>query len=214
MGDSSGSRRAVLLFAQGTMATMTLPGGAMQGLTTLHVRATEYTVGPTGPAAMPGDLPPNSGYTYAIDYNLDEAIAANAKDVTFSQAVISYEENFLGFPAGTIVPTGSYDRINGRWVPSTSGRVVKVLSITGGQANLDLDGSNTAASDAAYVALGVTVAERQQLATLYTSGQSLWRVPITHFSTWDKNWPFGPPPDAKPPTQPKPPPDGPPNSPT
>jgi hypothetical protein len=203
MTDGAGTRRATLLFPQGTTATMKLPDGSMQGLTQLHVRATEYTVGANGPAAMPGDLPANSGYTYAVDYSLDEAISAGAKDVTFSQAVISYEENFLGFPAGTSIPTGFSDPLNGRWVPSTSGRVVKVLSITGGQVNLDLDGSNTAASDAAYAALGVTQPERQQLATLYTAGQSLWRVPITHFSPWDKNWGFSPPPDAQPPKQPK-----------
>ena len=39
------------------------------------------------------------------------------------------------------------------------------------------------ADDAATLsALGVTDAERQQLATLYRAGQSLWQVPITHFT--------------------------------
>jgi RHS repeat-associated protein len=45
--------------------------------------------------------------------------------------------------------------------------------------------------------LGITDAERQKLATLYTAGQSLWRVPVAHFSSWDFNWPFGPPDDAE-----------------
>ena len=69
MSDSSGSRRAVLMFKQGTSAIMTLPNGSMQSLSMLHVRATEYTVGPMGPAAMPGDLPGTSAYTYASEYS-------------------------------------------------------------------------------------------------------------------------------------------------
>ena len=48
------------------------------------------------------------------------------------------------------------------------------------------------------------MAERQQLALLYQPGQSLWRVPITHFSPWDCNWPYGPPSDAQSPNQPEP----------
>src|SRR5205085_10367592 len=124
MNDASGTRRARLFFMQGTTAQMKLPGGGMQSLDKLHVRATEFTVGTNGAAAMPGDLPPTSGYTYAAEYSLDEAVAASATDVIFNQPVISYEENFLGFPVGLSVPTGYYDRVSGRWVPSASGRVV------------------------------------------------------------------------------------------
>jgi hypothetical protein len=142
MNDTSGTRRARLIFMQGTTAQMKLSGGSMQSLDKLHVRATEFTVGTNGPNAMPGDLPPNSAYTYALEYSVDEAVAAGATDVIFNQPVISYEENFLSFPTGTTVPTGYYDRASGRWVPSSSGRVVKILSISSGQANLDLDGSN------------------------------------------------------------------------
>ena len=44
------------------------------------------------------------------------------------------------------------------------------------------------ADDAAQLtALGVTAEERARIATLYTAGQSLWRVPLTHFSPWDCN---------------------------
>ena len=49
---------------------------------------------------------------------------------------------------------------------------------------------------AALAALGVSDAERTQLAAIYTIGQSLWRTPVPHFSGWDSNWGFGPPPDA------------------
>ncbi|MGH8474249.1 MAG: PKD domain-containing protein [Methylococcales bacterium] len=205
--DSSGTRRTALLFKQGTTALMTLPGGAMQGLTMLHVRATEFTVGTNGANAMPGDLPATSAYTYAVEYSLDEAVASNAVETTFSQPVIQYNENFLNFPVGVDIPSGAYDRVTGQWIASASGRVVKILSITGGTANLDVNGNGVPATDPEYAALGVNTAERQQLATLYAVNQVLWRVPIIHFSPWDSNWPYGPPPDAQPPKQPSPLPD-------
>jgi RHS repeat-associated protein len=188
MTDTSGSRRTVLMFKQGTTATMTLPDGTTESLPLLHVRATEYTVGPNGPAAMPGDLPPTSFYTYASEYSVDEAVAANAASITFNQPVAQYNENFLNFPAGTVIPSGSYDKTSGIWLPSANGLVIKLLSSTGGAANLDIDGSGNPASDSALTALGINAAERQQLATLYQPGQSLWRVPLNHFSSWDSNW--------------------------
>ena len=202
--DSSGTRRTALLFKQGTTATLKLPGGAMVGLDKLHVRATEFTVGANGPNAMPGTLPANSAYTYAVDYSLDEAVAAQAVETTFSQPVIQYNENFLNFQVGIDIPSGAYDRVTGQWVASQSGRVVKILSITSGTANLDVNGGGVPATDPEYATLGISTAERQTLATLYAVNQSLWRVPIIHFSPWDSNWPYGPPPDAEPPDSPPP----------
>ena len=164
--DSDGVRQATLLFRQGTTAMMVLADGSTQPLTNLHVRATEYTVGPNGPATMPAELPATSAYTYAVEFNTDEAVAAGARNVLFSQPVINYVENFLNFPAGTIVPAGSYDRGEGRWVSEDNGRVVRVLSITGGVANLDVTGNGQPAGDADYAALGITVAERQRWRSL------------------------------------------------
>src|SRR5438876_3897286 len=76
VADADGTRQATLLFAPGTQATMTMPGGGTQPLSTMSVHATEYTVGPTGPSAMPAGLPPNSLYTYAVEYTVDEALNA------------------------------------------------------------------------------------------------------------------------------------------
>ena len=73
--DERGSRRATLLFTPGTQAAMVLPDGRTQSVTSLHIRATEYTVGPNGKAALPGELPPTSGYTYAVELSVDEADA-------------------------------------------------------------------------------------------------------------------------------------------
>lgn len=195
--DTDGSRQATLLFPQGEQATMTLPDGSTAPLMSLDVRETEYTVGATGPMAMPGTLPPTSGYTYAVELSVDQAMAAGATRVNFTQAVPFYVENFLHFPVGMAVPSGYYDRGRGAWVPSDNGRVIAIVSETAGVADIDIDGDGNADSPAVLASLGVTAAERVQLANLYAPGASLWRVPIDHFTPWDCNWPYGPPDDAK-----------------
>jgi len=73
VSDASGTRQATLLVMPGTTAEMTFPNGSGQSLSTFTVRATELTVGATGPEAMPQLLPPTSGYTYALELNADEA---------------------------------------------------------------------------------------------------------------------------------------------
>ena len=52
--------------------------------------------------------------------------------------------------------------------------------------------------------LNLPADELAKLGTLYSAGQELWRLEIPHFTSWDCNWPFGPPPDAKGPKKPKP----------
>ena len=106
---------------------MAMPDGTFQPISTLNVRATEYTVGENGPQAMPAELPPTSGYTYAVEFTVDQAMAAGATDVRFSQPVYHYVENFLEFPVGGIVPSGYYDRQQGRWIPSENGRIIEVV---------------------------------------------------------------------------------------
>ncbi len=191
--DPDGARQATLLFPQGTQAALAFPGGATQPIHSLTVRATEYTVGPTGPQAMPGELPPTTGYTYAVELSVDEATAAGASEVRFDRPVITYLENFLHFPAGTVVPVGYYDRVRAFWLAAAlDGRVIDVLTVASGTADLDVDGSGQPASAATLAGLGITDAERQQIAALYTAGQSLWRVPVTHFTPYDYNWALQP----------------------
>lgn len=197
--DADGTRRATLLLPAGTTATLTLADGTVTPLSVAHVRATEYTVGAAGPSAMPGELPPSSGYTYAVELSMDEALAAGATRVDFSRPVPFYLENFLNFPVGGAVPAGWYDRERAVWVPSANGRIVRVLTVDAGLAQLDVDGSGQPADAAALAALGIDAAERAQLAALYAPGASLWRVPIPHLTPWDFNWPFDLPFGALPP---------------
>jgi hypothetical protein len=119
-------------------------------------------VGEDGPNNMPGQLPANSAYTYAVELSADEAtVKVNGKDVMFDQPVVFYVENFLNFPVGIDVPVGYYDRDKGQWMPSDNGRIIKIMSITDGKAEIDTDGDDTADNDSS---LGITDAERERLA--------------------------------------------------
>lgn len=195
--DTDGSRQATILLPKGVQAEMQMPDGTSSPLSTLTVRATEYTAGENGPQAMPGELPANVAYTYCVEYSVDEAVKAGAKSVRFDQPIYHYVENFIGFPVGGIVPVGYYDYDRAAWIPSENGRVIKILSTNEGIANLDIDGSGLPADNNALGSLSVTDEERRKLAALYQPGQTLWRVPVTHFTPIDCNWPFLPPLDAK-----------------
>ncbi|WPB72979.1 kelch repeat-containing protein [Archangium violaceum] len=201
--DEAGTRQATLLFPPGTEATLVRADGSTQPLPTLHVRATEYTVGEKGPETMPGELPAASGYTYAVELSVDEAMdwsdSAVVQEVRFNQPLYLYVDNFLNFPVGGHVPAGWYDRRAGVWKPSDNGRIVQVLDITGGRAVLDVTGDGVADEGSALTELGITEAERQRLVTLFAPGKSFWRTPVSHFTPWDYNWPYGPPTGAGPP---------------
>jgi hypothetical protein len=153
--DSDGTRQGTLIFQPGTTATMTMSDGSNQTLDRASVRITEYTVGDSGPEAMPAELPPATAYTYAAEFSVDEALAAGAGEVEFNQPVINYTENFIGFPVGQSVPVGYYDRLEGKWIGLPDGRVVKILSVTNGLADLDIDGSGQAADSDALAELEV-----------------------------------------------------------
>lgn len=190
--DAAGQRQATLLFPDGVKAS-SVDNGEVRGLSTLSVRATEYTVGEGGQMAMPANLPVGTAYTYAVELSVD-----GAESISFSEPLPLYLENFLEFPVGAEVPSGFYDREAGLWRASESGQVLAIVDFGPLGANLDLDGDGSADSESALAALGITLDERAQLEGLYEKGQTLWRVPIRHFSPHDLNVP-GLSPDAIPP---------------
>ncbi|MGD9171017.1 MAG: hypothetical protein PVI97_13280, partial [Candidatus Thiodiazotropha sp.] len=194
--DSDGTRQATIMIPQGTTASMTLPNGTSQPLTSLDLRATEYTVGENGPESMPGPLPATSGYTYAVELSVDAAIAANAVSVDFSQPVQFYVDNYLNFPVGEVVPVGYLDRDKAAWMPSQNGKIIKIISVDNGLAQITLDSSDSPATQSELDAVGITVQEQAELADTYVTGTELWRVQIEHLTPWDCNWPYGPPDDA------------------
>lgn len=197
--DTDGKRQSLLFFTDGTKATMTLPDGSKKPVEKLEVRVTEFTQGNDGDSAMPGTLPVTTGYTYAAEYSIDEALKAKATRVDFDRPVLNYLENFTGAPVGGVVPTGYYDRGDGTWKAGNNGKVLKVVSESGGIAGLDVTGDGTADTGEPLTKLGITDDERRAVAARYDVGDELWRVPLDHFTPWDHNWPYGPPPGAKPP---------------
>ncbi len=166
-----------------------MPDGSTQACNNLTIRATEFTVGTNGPAAMPAPLPPTSAYTYCAEFSGDEAVNAGARTIVFNQTVWGYLENFLDIRVGAWVPAGSYDRQKAAWIPESNGRVIQILGVTNGLAQVDWDGSGAPADDGTLAANHFSNVELQQLAATYASGKTLWRMPMAHFSS--KDWNFG-----------------------
>jgi RHS repeat-associated protein len=205
--DERGSRQGTLMFKPGTQATMKIVKYAFQPvnscgisqlikvpidtdtvpLDSLSVRITEYTVGQNGPQAMPAMLPPMSGYTYCVELSADEAIDSGANTIDFSKPVANYVENYRNFPVGTAVPAGYYDKSKGEWIAMEDGIVIEILDTTEGIASIDMSGSGVAASRASLDSVGIDSLEQMKLATLYLPGQTLWRIPVSHFSPDDYN---------------------------
>jgi RHS repeat-associated protein len=170
--DGLGTRRSTLLVPPGTTATS---GG--QHEESLTVRVTEYTVGSSAEAAVPLPVPPGADPTYLVEWTAEEAPAG----VSFNQRVFWYVENFTGYHVGTVLPNASLDVAKGAWLEEPHGRVLRIVGETDGAADLDLDG-NTGADPGLYATFGITLEERQQLASLYEPSQELWRIPLEHFS--------------------------------
>lgn len=190
--DGFGSRATTVVFTGDNLAYLIdKDGNTGPALRTVTIRATEFTT----PDAMPAILPPNSAYTFCTELAVD-----GAARVRFDKPLVMWVENFLGFPVGSAVPVGYYDRDRGLWVPSNNGRVVQLLDInvdgivdaidaTGTGQPTDLNGNGSFADEATGL----------NDPSIYKPGSTFWRVEVVHFSPWDCNWPFGPPPDATPP---------------
>jgi RHS repeat-associated protein len=197
VSDGEGTRQQTLIFPPGTEADMKLGPGQTEPVDAGTVRTTEYTVGGDGLESMPGELPPTSDYTYAAEFSLDEAVDSDAQSVVFSKPVVGYLDNFIDIPVGADVPVGSYNRARGVWVPEPDGRVVKVLSESGGSAVLDVDGSGQPATQTQLNDLGVSASELAKVAALYEPGDELWRTTHDHFTPMDFNYPDAGPSDAR-----------------
>jgi hypothetical protein len=190
--DEFGSRSCTMMFTGDNRAYEVDGEGNVVGeLSTITTRATEFTT----LESMPAKLPPNSAYTYCAELSVD-----GAPRVRFDKPVITWVDNFLGFPVGEAVPVGSYDRDRGVWVPSDNGVVVKLLDtdLDGMVDALDADGDDQADDLDGDTLFADEVAGLDD-ELRYPPGSTFWRVAVAHFSPLDCNWPYGPPEDAKPP---------------
>ncbi|MDX1824356.1 MAG: Ig-like domain-containing protein, partial [Thiohalomonadales bacterium] len=187
--DASGKRAVTMVFSGDNKAYLVdEDGNDVQELTTIITRATEYQT----PEAMPAKLPPNSAFTYCAELSVD-----GVERVRFDKPVTAFIDNFLGFPVGSIVPVGYYDRDNGVWVPSENGVVVQLLDTDadGVVDALDADGDglpDDLDGDGLFDNEIKGLGDNQR----YTSGATFWRVKMKHFTPFDCNWPFGPPVDG------------------
>ena len=187
--DALGSRQPILVFVRDTTVTAELPDGSEQELPNFHVRLTEYPFEAPSAETMnqpsrfaPGTTPTRGGLTYGIEASIDEARELGATEVRFSDPVSIVVENFLNLPVGSPVPLGYYERGKGHWQPEQGGRVIKVLGVTDGEADIDADGDDKAEEHAALEKLGVSHAERRELARRYQPDATLWHLSIQHFS--------------------------------
>jgi hypothetical protein len=189
VSDEFGSRSCTMVFKGDNKAYLVdEDGNDVYELTTVTTRASEFTT----PESMPAILPPNSAYTYCAELSVD-----GVQRVRFDKPVITWVDNFLGFDVGMVVPVGYYDRDRGVWIPADNGVVVKLLDTdTDGVVDaLDADGddqpddlNNDGLFSDEVTGLGDV--------GRYTPAATFWRVEVTHFTSWDFNWPFGPPLDA------------------
>jgi RHS repeat-associated protein len=196
VSDARGTRQGTALVTPGTTAVMRFADGTTAPLAAMTLRITEVTVGPDGPAKMPAELPPSSAYTFAYEMAADEAVAAGADHLDFSQPVLYFVDNFLGVAVGTLVPAGTYEPARGVWLGELPATVIAIVDTSGGIAAIDADGDGLADSDAALAALGLDLAQREKLATLYVAGTELTFAAFTHASLRDYNFSAGPDLDA------------------
>ena len=98
----------------------------------------------------------------------------------------------------------AFQDLRAEWQALPNGRIITIVDASGTYATVDVTGDGVADSDSVLATLGITAGEREQLAHLYSAGQSLWRISVTHFTPMDPNWPAGPPPGAAPPSNPQP----------
>lgn len=190
--DANGDRDIRLYFPPSESALVVVDSDTTILASTVHVRATEYTVGSDARNAMPALLPPGSAYTYCVDLSLDEADALaqeseTGPEVLFTKPVISYVRNFLQFAPGTRIPAGRYDTKRAQWIGMQDGIVLRILSAIGDSVTIDSNNDGQADSQTLLDSLQISIAERVQLAHQYGANDVIWRVPLKHFSTSDDN---------------------------
>ena len=187
--DSDGARRPLVLIPPRTTITLERANAGSLQLSNADISIVEFTVGDDGPAAMPGELPQATAYTYAAAFRVAQAEPDDT--VRFNRPVSVYLDNFLGFPVGGQIPVGFYNRELGAWSAERNGIVLMIVGPRfqfGPQpAAIDITGDGVAESAMELAAIGLTQEERIKILEHYDVGDSLWRVQLDHFSSHDFN---------------------------
>lgn len=188
--DGRGTRSARVFVPTGTSAMLVLGNGSSTPISQVSLRASELGAGSEPSLGLPAQLPDTAASVYAIELSADEADAANARLVELSQAASVYVDNFVNLPVGTVLPFGAYDRNRVTWVGGANGRVLELIGASGGLADIDIDGSGTAASAASLSALGINDEERVALAQSYAPGDAFFRLRVQKLGAFDVSLPF------------------------
>ncbi|MDH5528240.1 MAG: HYR domain-containing protein, partial [Nitrospirota bacterium] len=190
--DADGTRSMSLVIAGDTQMTVVDELGNQTPLTgPVTVRATEYVRKDT----LPGPLPANSAFNYAVDIHFDgvsprSTVRFTKPDGTPTTAV-GYVDNFLNFPVGELVPVGYYSLVKAQWIPEQDGVIVMLLDtnadgivdgldFTGDGLPDDLNGDGLTTDEVAGVSSNPSL----------VAGNTYWRVDFSHFCPFDLNWPF------------------------
>lgn len=199
-------RTPTILFKAGTVIAAVDAAGEAVELDVAAIRVTEYTVGPAGLEQMPAPPPPGTVYSYAAELSID-----GAEDAYFDRPVAFYLDNFVGansapneeysnlYGVGQPMPSWFYDRNEGAWRRDVDGIILRIFGLDASspaQVLFDVDDDGDAdADDENYLAtrqVTIEPAEREQLAEEILAGRrsvgdELWRMELTHFSTYDFN---------------------------
>lgn len=186
--DGEGKRQGRVYFPSGTSAELEFADGSRQDAPELTMRITEYTTGDFGPQSMPGPLPNYIAYTWAAELSADEAVAAGARHVRFSQPVSLYLDNFLEAQVGALIPFGAYEPTEARWTDEPNGIVARVLSVENGRAVLDLEGDDSPTDSTTLEEWEFDEDELETIANMFGAGDTFWRARIDHFSAVDCNF--------------------------
>ena len=165
--DGDGTRRATLLFAEGTDAEMVHARRLAREPLDDAPRARHRVHGrrrrPRRDARR--RCPPTSGYTYAVELSVDEAVEAGATEVRFDKPVVDLRRELPRLP-GRRAPCrpATYDREPARWVAAPNGRVIEIVGEAAGAAQVDADGDGDADTAASSPSSASPTAERERLA--------------------------------------------------
>ena len=179
--DDYGTRQPLVILEPNTKASAELDSGKEQPLENLTVTATEYPISEDD-SFSPGNPTDPGGLAYGLEFTVKEAAELGAEHVRFSKPVSLYVENLGEMPVGFPLAVQHYDRASGQWEPGIRGQVIEVLDVSSSEASIDTDGDGTADTNDTLDQLGISAADRVELAKHYGSGQMLWHAELKHFS--------------------------------
>ena len=189
--DDDGTRRATLLFAPGTGAHDDAARRHHPPLDDFHVRATEYTVGATGPAAMPGELPPRARTRTPSSTRSTRRSPPARPASTSTRRSSPTRTTSSASRSARPCPPATTTASSRAGCPAPNGRVIEV-------AGRERRQGRAGRRRRRPTALGIDDAElRAARRAVRARARRCGASPVTHFTPWDFNWGFGLPPDAR-----------------